>query len=51
MYTYELWHWEAEQPVEETETVKAAGGSDTKGETIKSFDQRNENQQQRNRRV
>lgn len=30
MYKYELWHREAERVVEETETLKAAGGSDTK---------------------
>lgn len=29
MYKSELWHWEAEQAVKETESVKAAGGSNT----------------------
>lgn len=37
MYVYELWHWEAEQAVEETVTVKAAGGSNTKDETTKKL--------------
>lgn len=27
---YELWHWEAERAVEGTETLKAAGGSNTR---------------------